>query len=88
MKGKSLSFRPVYFLAHTQGFQENSEETNAAMHSKVISEKSNSNTTLKVGSGDGVPVLAFLSGVGSVFAFFAMMEPESPAPSSALYIHM
>jgi hypothetical protein len=58
------------------------------MNSKVISEKSNSNTTLKIGSGDGVPVLAFLSGVGSVFAFFAMMEPESPAPSSALYIHM
>ena len=44
--------------------------------------------TLKVGNGDGVPVLDFLSGgVGAVFVLFAMMLLESPAPSNALYMH-
>ena len=46
--------------------------------------------TLKVGNGDGVPVLDFLSGggVGAVFVLFAMILLESPAPTSnALYMH-
>jgi hypothetical protein len=40
-----------------------------------------------VGNADGVPVLDFFSGVESAFAFFVMIELESPTPSNALYIY-
>lgn len=43
---------------------------------------------MKVGNGDGVPVLGFLSdGVGTVFVLLAIMLLEPPAPSIAPYIH-